>query len=46
MLSMQPKASTPIRLSRLNQTTLACAAARADFNRRLGALAQRDLPRL
>ena len=46
MLSMQPQAFRPAPLSRPNQTTLACAAACADFHRRQGAWAQRDLPRL
>jgi hypothetical protein len=44
MLSIQPQASTPIRLSSLNQTTLSCAVASADAHRRHGASAQRDLP--
>jgi hypothetical protein len=43
MLSMQLQASSPTRLSRLDQTTLDCAVARADFHRRHGAIVRLEL---
>jgi hypothetical protein len=45
MLSMQLQASPPIRLSRLDQTTLDCAVARADLHRRHGVVVRLELSR-
>jgi hypothetical protein len=45
MLSMQLQASPLTRLSRLDQTTPACAVARADLHRRHGAVVRFELSR-